>query len=76
MKQPDRIEINKTGKHYFLQHKEVTRKEYEAVHPELNPSGRVGMFATASKKGWPYTSTSQGCHPKDRKKFMEHFRKI
>ena len=76
MKAPDRITVDKTGKHFFIQHQEVTREQYESVHPELNPSGRIGMFATASKKAWPYTSTSQGCHPSERKKFMEHFAKL
>lgn len=76
MKSPDRITIDKTGKHYFIQHKEVTREEYEAVHPSLNPKGLIGMFATASKKAWPYTSTSVGCHPSDRKKFMEQMAKL
>ena len=73
MKTPDRIEIKKDGAHYFLDMAEVSEKEYRQRHPVLSGSG---IFATASPKGWPYTSTSQGCHPKDRKKFMEHFAKM
>jgi hypothetical protein len=68
---PDRITISKGVAHYFIQHKEVTEEEYRAIYPDLNPTGKIGMFATASSKAWPYTSTSIGCHPSDRKKFMK-----
>jgi len=73
MIQPDRIELKKDGAHYFLDRLEVTEEVYRDRYPL--PKGG-GVFMTASKKGWPYASTSVGCHPRDRKKFMEHARSI
>lgn len=73
MKQPDRIEMKKDGNHYFLEAKEVTEVVYRKRHPV--PKGS-GIFGTSSTKGWPYTSTSQGCHPKDRKKYMADMAKL
>lgn len=73
MKQADRIEIKTDGTHYFLDGKEVGKKAYRQRHPV--PKGN-GIFATSSTKGWPYTSTSIGCHPADRKKHMRQMAKL
>lgn len=73
MKAPDRIELLNTGTMYYLGNELVTEEEYRERYPV--PKGK-GVFMTSSKTGWPYTSTSVGCHPRQRKKFMNRMREL
>jgi hypothetical protein len=63
----DRIVVNSTGTHFYLDDKEVTEKAYRKRYPPPPDEHFELNGQTGDSKGWPIASDAISVHPNQRK---------
>lgn len=73
MRARDKIVVDGSGTHYFLDYNEVSEEEYRKIYPM--PANDGGAFGTSSSAAWPIRSDGAAVHPDQREEAMADAKK-